>query len=186
MPTAMLETSVGCSTNGASTTMNTSDSTIIIHLNQGYQTIIDDIDSDLAALKWRSNKGYAIRWVSTKIYKGRKLIFMHREILSRKLNRPLETYERCDHIDGNPSNNCRNNLRLATPRENSQNRKVVVHNTSGYTGVCFDRNRGKWRADIKLPHKRKFLGHFSNIEDAIKARKEAEQTYFGEFARKSD
>lgn len=165
--------------------MNTSDY-ITIPLTKGQETIVDPVDADLAQLKWHSQSNYAGRWASIKGGQERNMLLLHRIVLGRKLNRELDSNEHCDHIDGNPLNNRRENLRLATPRENSRNKKVDVRNTSGYTGVCFDRGRNKWRADIKLPHQRKFLGHFRSFEDAVQARKEAEKLHYGEFVRKID
>ena len=56
--------------------------------------------------------------------------------------------------------------------------KLLSNNTSGYTGVTWDKNRNKWIAQIVFKDKRIFLGRYTNIEDAIQARKEAEYKYF--------
>ena len=62
------------------------------------------------------------------------------------------------------------------------NRRLQSNNTSGYTGVSFDKKTNKWMARIN----KVTLGYFENIEDAIKARKEAEIKYFGEFRYKEN
>ena len=49
-----------------------------------------------------------------------------------------------DHINRNPLDNRKENLRKATDRENSTNRKVRNDNTSGVTGVSFHKGYGKW------------------------------------------
>lgn len=46
-------------------------------------------------------------------------------------------------------------------------------NTSGYTGVCYDKRRDNWLAYIDFQKKRIHLGSFKRKEDAIRARKEA-------------
>lgn len=51
-------------------------------------------------------------------------------------------------------------------------------NTSGYTGVSWDKRRHLWCAEIIFRRKKYFLGRFANIEDAISARKAAEEKYF--------
>lgn len=44
-------------------------------------------------------------------------------------------------------------------------------------GVCWSNTANKWRAYINLEGKQKHLGYFDNIEDAIQARKDAEDIY---------
>jgi hypothetical protein len=95
---------------------------------------------------------------------------------------PLEKL--VDHEDGNGLNNKIKNLRLATTPENGRNRRLQKTNTSGITGVHWNKRRKKWEAHIKVNFKKKWLGYFVNKEDAIQARKEAEKKYFGEFRRK--
>ena len=93
---------------------------------------------------------------------------------------PLEKL--VDHIDGDKSNNKINNLRLASKSENGRNRvNLPSNNTSGVIGVCWDKKAKKWKAYIMINGKTKHLGYFINKEDAIKARKEGEIKYFGDF-----
>ena len=87
-----------------------------------------------------------------------------------------------DHIDGNPLNNRRKNLRVCTNMQNNRNKKITNKNTSDIIGVCWTPNRNKWRAHIVVNYKQKHLGYYTNIEDAIVARLTAEREYFGEFA----
>lgn len=47
-------------------------------------------------------------------------------------------------------------------------------NTSGHTGVYFDKRSQKWQAYINYKKKRYYLGSFKNKEDAIRARKGGE------------
>ena len=88
-----------------------------------------------------------------------------------------------DHEDGNGLNNKINNLRLATRSENGRNRGLNKNNTSGVTGVYWNKARNKWMALIKVNGEQKYLGLYINKEDAIQARKEAEKKYFGKFRR---
>lgn len=61
-------------------------------------------------------------------------------------------------------------------------RKIVkANNTSGVTGVGWDKSRNTWRATITFKGKVYYLGRYKNKEDAINARKEAEKKLFGEF-----
>lgn len=56
--------------------------------------------------------------------------------------------------------------------------KLSKANTSGVKGVSFNKRTGKYRAYIYLRGKQKYLGDFSELEDAANARKEAEKKYF--------
>ena len=88
-----------------------------------------------------------------------------------------------DHIDRNPLNNRRSNLRPATIGENAYNRSKYKNNVSGIAGVNWSTRSGKWVAQIQVNGKKKGLGYFNIKEDAIKTRLEAEAKYFGcEFA----
>ncbi|MBC3889431.1 AP2 domain-containing protein [Acetobacterium paludosum] len=55
---------------------------------------------------------------------------------------------------------------------------LLSTNTSGIKGVTWDKSRKKWVAQINFMRKHIFLGRFGEIEDAAKARKEAEEKYF--------
>lgn len=51
------------------------------------------------------------------------------------------------------------------------------NNTSGYTGVIWQKSQNRWRASINVNHKHIYLGQYRKLEDAVKARKEAESRY---------
>ena len=87
-----------------------------------------------------------------------------------------------DHINGNPLDNRRVNLRICTHAENSRNTKLARNNTSGHIGVSWDKSRKKWSARIKLNYKDIYIGRYETIKDAIEARLNAENKYFGDFA----
>ena len=91
-----------------------------------------------------------------------------------------------DHIDRNPLNNRKNNLREATPGQQCQNRNKTRRNTSGVVGVCYNKKSNKWYAYISIDKKPTHLGSFSNKKEAIKARLKSEAKYYGEFAPQRD
>lgn len=80
-----------------------------------------------------------------------------------------------DHIDGNPLNNSIENLRDVSPIENTRNRSMSHQNKSGHNGVHWCKKDKRWIAQISIKNKSKHLGQFRKIEDAIAARKVAEQ-----------
>jgi hypothetical protein len=82
-----------------------------------------------------------------------------------------------DHIDGDKLNNAISNLRDADQLENSKNAKLSIANKSGFTGVTWAVHRNKWRSRIMFEGKDITLGFFSDIEDAISARKSANKKY---------
>lgn len=87
-----------------------------------------------------------------------------------------------DHINHDTTDNRKKNLRIATRSQNMMNRGLQDNNTSGVTGVYWNKGRKKWEVQIGVNSKTIFLGHFTNFDDAVKARKEAENKYFGEFS----
>ena len=90
--------------------------------------------------------------------------------------------KRYDHIDRNPFNNRKSNLRKAKQADNAKNISIRKNNTSGIIGVCWRKDRAQWKAYIRIKDKQKHLGYFDEKNDAIKARLMAEQKYYGEFA----
>lgn len=60
-------------------------------------------------------------------------------------------------------------------------KKPRKNNTSGYTGVVFNKQSGTWRAYIYFKGNKYYLGSYSNKEDAAAARKVAESKIFGNF-----
>lgn len=64
------------------------------------------------------------------------------------------------------------------------NRKMNKSKHSGHVGVHYDKPKKKWLAQIMLQRKRIFLGRYDTIEEAIEARKAAEDKYFGKYRNK--
>lgn len=57
-------------------------------------------------------------------------------------------------------------------------RNPSVNNTSGRTGVSWDKSKQRWRVAIGVQGKRINLGYFKNLEEAIDARAAGEQKYY--------
>lgn len=87
-----------------------------------------------------------------------------------------------DHINMIREDNRRSNLRICSMSENHMNKGLISTNTSGAKGVYWSKSRNKWIAQIGYDKRRcKYLGSFDNIDDAIKARQEAEMNLYGDF-----
>ena len=88
-----------------------------------------------------------------------------------------------DHEDRDGLHNWWTNLRLATSTQNNANFPKPSHNTSGFKGVSFLRDRMKYRAAIQISGKTHILGYFDDPEDAHAAYRKAASTAFGTFSR---
>lgn len=90
-----------------------------------------------------------------------------------------------DHKNGTSTrydNRKEENLRIVTRSQNGMNKELLSNNTSGVAGVTWCSTYHKWIARITINQKRIYLGSFDIFEKAVKARKKAEQKYFGEFS----
>lgn len=117
--------------------------------------------------KWYLSHGYA---------RNDEVGFLHRYIMN-----PSEDLV-IDHINRNPLDNRRENLRICTQQENQFNHSVHCNNTSGSTGVYWHKNTNKWIAQIVVNGEHRYLGGYKSKEEATNARKQAEIEYFGEYA----
>ena len=146
-----------------------------IALTKGKITIVDDDDYEfLSQWKWGCYGQYAARkdYISNK---KRKVILMHRLIN----NTPDDLFT--DHINGDPLDNRKENLRNCTVSENGANRKKQQSGTSSkYKGVSWKKN--KWECGIKYHKKTIYLGRFENEISAAKQYDEIAKQFFGEFA----
>jgi hypothetical protein len=131
--------------------------------------------------KWRIDKlGYVVtqkEWKAINGVRQRKAFKLHRAILG-VTDRKLEV----DHINHNPLDNRKSNLRICSRIENGSNLSIKKNNTSGFPGVSWSKERKKWVAGIMVKYRMVALGRYDTIEEAISVRLFAEDHYFGEFA----
>lgn len=80
-----------------------------------------------------------------------------------------------DHIDGDRSNNRIDNLRKVSRMDNQRNVKMSARNKSGTMGVYWASDRNQWRAEIGDGKRRIKIGSYSTLEEAVAARKAAEE-----------
>ena len=88
--------------------------------------------------------------------------------------------DQLDHINRIRTDNRRANLREVSHKQNGQNKSKPSNNTSGHPGVSWYKRISKWQARIMHNYKLIHLGYFTDIEDAITARKAAEKLYWAD------
>lgn len=87
-----------------------------------------------------------------------------------------------DHINGDPLDNRRENLRIATPQQNQANSRKRAAATSHYKGVSWHKKSKQWRATINFNRKQEHLGFFKDQDLAAAAYDARARQLFGEFA----
>ena len=112
-------------------------------------------------VKYLASNGYLRVSINGKRHAAHRVIWL---IMYNKLPK----YE-LDHINHDRTDNRIVNLREVTARENKKNYSKRTDNTSGVTGVCWDKRRSKWLARIYINKNEKHIGYFVNIEEAITA-----------------
>lgn len=145
---------------------------------KGKFAIVDDADFDwLNQYKWYlDSMGYACRNRHVEDEPGKRRMAMHHVI------HPLKPGFVTDHIDRNPLNNQRANLRDATRAQNVANSKVQANRSSRYKGVTWFKRDQKWRAQIGIASKTISIGYYASEEEAARARDIYSLFYHGEFA----
>lgn len=110
-------------------------------------------------------------------FQGKKQL-VHRLMFSIFVG-PLVEGLQVDHIDCISTACCNpEHLRQVSPAGNMQNQRGLrSNNISGHAGVCWSKRREKWYAHISVGGAATHLGSFTNLDDAIAARKAGEAKY---------
>jgi len=90
-----------------------------------------------------------------------------------------------DHLNRDSTDNRWCNLRDVSPSENSRNMSMSCKNTSGVTGVYWNKEKLKWHAQCQYENRTYRIGTFDNIEDAAKAAYDfrKERGFVGEYGQ---
>jgi len=150
----------------------------ILHTRKGEAiTIPPEYYDELSKMTWYLRDGYPVTNFPA-------IIRIHRWIMEKVTGQDIPRERVVDHIDGNPLNNSLENLRIATKKENAQNKKLLSSkNTSGYKGVYFDKGIKKYRAQITAHNVHYHLGSHACPKQAAKAYDKKARELFGEFAK---
>ena len=140
--------------------------------NEEFYFDLEDYDKIKDYCWFKTKQGY----IATD--SNNKRIYMHRLVMLDDINENVDI----DHIGHVLHDNRKEYLRICDSSHNMRNSSMYKNNTSGISGIWWFSNRNKWVAEIRLYNKKKILGYFTNLDDAIKARKEAEEEYFGEYS----
>ena len=126
-----------------------------------------------------NDRGYRRIKIKGKAYRAHRLMYQmfneHWDITDTSQDNSV------DHADRNPLNNNIDNLRIATSSENNCNSGKQKNNTSGTTGVCWDKSSGKWKVRVAVNKKQHYGGYFVNKEDAISKATQMRDELHGEF-----
>jgi hypothetical protein len=135
------------------------------------EILVSDEDGFLLRdFRWRVHaNGYVVR------SGGRQMVYLHRAITGAGPGQVV------DHVNGNPLDNRRDNLRICTRAENMRNRGVQRNNRLGVKGVYI--NAGRYCAEIRCDGKKISLGRFLTLPEAAQAYAEAASKVHGQFAR---
>lgn len=138
------------------------------------------------AVMVRTLAGRKRRRRAPQVYK----LIMQRVLGVRRLPRGLHV----DHINGDPLDNRRENLRMATPMQNAANAHKRSGTSSIFKGVSWDRKTRSWKVELNLTvcngkrgkrgrAVRFMVGRFGVEEDAALCYDAIAREWYGDFAR---
>lgn len=136
--------------------------------------MFDKEDYDLIKdMCWRENltSGYIVT-----SYNGKSAYALHRYIMK------VKDEECIDHINRKRNDNRKSNLRISTIQQNNCNKDNSNNYSSGHKGISWNKAIGKWETYIDKNYQRIRLGYFTDLNEAIRIREQAENEYFGEFS----
>lgn len=152
-----------------------------VPLSKGLHSLIDSCDIPyVGQWNWRAEvhpgRIYARRIKSRHEDGDASAIRLHRDIIGAPRAYLV------DHKNGNPLDNRRSNLRLASHQQNRHNSSISCVNKTGVKGISKTKS-GKWVSRIKIKDKEIHLGTFTYKSEAGDAYARASKAHHGEFAR---
>jgi hypothetical protein len=105
-----------------------------------------------------TDAGYLLICIDYVSYRAHRLLW--------KMRKGFDSVLDIDHANGNGLDNSEGNLREATRSQNRHNTGAYKCNKTGYKGVFYRKDRGKYVASIRIHGKSKHLGHYDSAEEA--------------------
>ena len=140
------------------------------YTKEGIEFIIDKQDFETVYSRYWVKRG---NYISSKNAEGSspRNISLHRFLLGN-VPKNMEV----DHINRNPMDNRRINLRIVTRKENNRNKGIPKNNKTGFLNVYFRKAKNKYEAQFTFNKKHYIVGTFDTPESAndavLKKRKE--------------
>ena len=135
---------------------------IINNKKEKYKVLFDKEDYDIVCkYNWRILKNK--QGNNYYVISNQNNILMHRLIMKFPKEKVI------DHKNHNGLDNRKKNLKICSQYENMQNQSKRINNKSGYSNICFEKNRNKWVVYINI-NKRKKKVRTNTFEEAIKIR----------------
>lgn len=166
-----------------------------LKLTQGQVAVVDDDDyARLSRYKWYVKRRVRAGRVDYRACRcaypdGRVpvTILLHRDVAR------AAAHDIVDHVNGDPLDCRKANLRKATPSQNQTNHVTARRSSSRYFGVSWCARSGKWHAQGSVPNpsgvgrgKRVHLGYYSSQSAAALAYNLHAEKHYGVFARFND
>lgn len=144
--------------------------------NSSHHAIIDDEDFErLSKFTWTINSFQTVinRW-----YQIKERNRWHSEAVSLASEVMCKPRVMHDHINRNPFDNRKENIRECTVSQNSINKPKQLGFTSKFKGVSWDKDSKKWFSKVQCKRKQYALGRFiTEIEAASAYSKKAIELY---------
>lgn len=147
--------------------------------------LIDQQDQELVSqFKWHIAADGYVTSDTRKTIDGKRtgsMTLLHRLLLGLPKGEGI-----VDHINRNPLDNRRSNLRLSSKSENGINRTAQSNSTTGFKGISWSKQKNKWRAYATRKGKQYHLGFYATLEEAVQGYNQRIESVHGELAVKHD
>ena len=117
--------------------------------------------------------GTCMEWTGSKTHDGYGqmriggVLYLTHRLAWTEAHGPIPAGMVIDHMCHNKSCVYTPHLRLATRKQNNENKAGAYRTSkSGVRGVCWDKQKCKWRVEVRHNKKAHFAGYFDDLEEA--------------------